>query len=197
MTMPQEALAEFQAAGAVLSGHFRLTSGLHSDTYLQCALVMSDPARAARVLAPLADRWRGKGITLVAGPAVGGIAVAYEMARLLGVRSVYSEREDGAMRLRRGFHVEPKDVVLLVEDVITTGGSLLEIRGLAEAAGARVAGIASLVDRMEKPWAGLDVPFHAALKLVPPTFAPESCPLCRKGVPIATPGSRHLSGQAK
>ncbi len=195
--MPEGALAEFRSAGAILAGHFRLTSGLHSDTYLQCALVMSDPTRAARVLAPLAERWRGKGITLVAGPAVGGIAVAYEMARLLGVRTVYSERENGAMRLRRGFRVDPGDVALLVEDVITTGGSLLEIRKIVEESGARVAGIASLVDRMEKPWQGLDVPFHAALKLSPPTYAPDACPLCRQGLPIDTPGSRHLQGKAR
>ncbi len=189
-----DALAEFRAAGAILEGHFRLTSGLHSDTYLQCALVLADPARAARVLTPLADAWHSQGITVVAGPAVGGIVIAYEMARLLSVRAIYSERENGPMRLRRGFSVSPRDVVLLVEDVITTGGSLLEIRALLEASGARAAGVATLVDRMEKPWAGLDLPFRAALKLTPPTYAPEACPLCQRGLPLLTPGSRHLQG---
>lgn len=191
--MSVDTLREFEAAGAIRRGHFRLTSGLHSDTYLQCALVLSDPARAERLVAPLAASWRGRGITVVAGPAVGGILVAHELARALGVRAIYGERENGALRLRRGFVFSPDDVALLAEDVVTTGGSLKEIHALARAAGARAAGVASLVDRTDGPIAGLNLPLRAALKLRPPTYAPEACPLCAQGLPIDAPGSRHLT----
>ena len=189
-------LSEFRESGAIRQGHFRLTSGLHSDTYLQCALVLADPARAARLLTPLARQWASAGVTVVAGPAVGGILVAYELARLLKARAIYSEREEGAMRLRRGFTLTSKDTVLLAEDVITTGGSLMEIRRLAEDAGALVVGVASLVDRTDNPGV-IDLPFHSALKLAPPTYPPEACPLCTNKIPIDAPGSRHLSTPKK
>lgn len=185
------ALAELRAADALLSGHFRLTSGLHSDTYLQCALVMRDPARAERILRPLSRQWASSGVTLVLGPAVGGILIAYELSRHLRAQAIYCEREEGQMRLRRGFQIRPDDAVLLAEDVITTGGSLREAGSLAAAAGARVVGVASLVDRTGG--SQKDLAIRAAIRLTPPTYRPEDCPLCGQGTPLETPGSRHLA----
>jgi len=181
-------LEAFREAGALLEGHFLLTSGLHSPKYLQCALVLQDPERAERLCRELARAVAGREIQCVVGPAIGGIIVAYEMARALGSRAIFAERVDGRMVLRRGFAIEPGERVMLVEDVVTTGGSLREVKDLVTAAGANVVAVAALVDRTSGRESGLVVPLTALLEIDVPTYSPEECPLCRAGVPLVKPG---------
>jgi orotate phosphoribosyltransferase len=181
-------LDTFRDVGALLEGHFLLTSGLHSPKYLQCAQVLQHPALAERLCRQLAKALAGEGIQCVIGPAIGGIVVAYELARALGVRAIYAERQDGKMTFRRGFAVEPGERVLLVEDVVTTGGSLREVVDLVTAAGAKVVAMASLVDRTSGRDPGLGVPLTALLKVDVPAYPPEDCPLCKSGVPLVSPG---------
>ena len=189
---PSEVMRLFQGCGAWLEGHFVLSSGLHSREYLQCALILQHPTLAARACQALGQRFLSDEITCVAGPALGGILVAYETARQLGVRAVFAERQDGKLQMRRGFHVGPKDRVLVVEDVVTTGGSVEELIDLVRAAGASVVGVGALVDR-SSGWASFDVKYHALLSLDLKTFPPDTCPLCKEGVPILRPGSRTLA----
>jgi len=188
-------LKVFREAGALLEGHFLLTSGFHSPKYLQCALVLQDPARAERLCKQLAERFRSQGVTCVVGPAIGGIIVAHEVARALGTKCLFAERQDGAMTLRRGFTICPKDRVLLVEDVVTTGGSLREVADLIRAAGAEVVGVASLVDRTSGRDPQFGAPFEALVRVDVPTHAPSECPLCREGLPVVKPGSREKPTQ--
>jgi len=185
-----DVLEVFREAGALLEGHFLLSSGLHSPRYLQCALVLQDPARAARLCRRLARRFKGRRITCVMGPALGGILVAHELARALGVRGLFAERDSGRMTLRRGFALAPEDRVLLVEDVVTTGGSLREILELVRAAGAEPAGVAALVDRTSGRDPGLGLPVEALVTIEAPTYAAAECPLCKEGRPAIKPGSR-------
>ena len=182
-------LSLFRDSGALLDGHFRLTSGLHSPRYLQCALVLSDPAKAGTLAAALASEVSGLGATVVLSPALGGIVIGHEVARALGVRAIFAERQDGRLTLRRGFALGPADRVLVVEDVVTTGGSTRETADVARAAGAAVVGAASIVDRSGGD-PGLGVPYHALLRLDVPTYPPEACPLCAEGRPVEKPGSR-------
>jgi orotate phosphoribosyltransferase len=187
---PQEkpALEEFRDAGALLEGHFLLTSGLHSPKYLQCAKVMQDPARAERLCRRLAQAFADDRIQCVIGPAIGGIVVAYELARALKARTVFAERENQVMTLRRGFAIEPGERILLVEDVVTTGGSLREVQNLVTAAGGQVVAVAALVDRTSGRESGFGPPLTALLKMDVPTYPPEDCPLCQTGVPLVAPG---------
>ncbi|MCR4819418.1 MAG: orotate phosphoribosyltransferase [Fretibacterium sp.] len=178
--------------GALKQGHFRLTSGLHSDRYMQCAALFESPKESERLCAALAEKFAGKKIDLVAGPALGGIIMAYEVARALGVPNIFSEREEGKMTFRRGFHVEAGQKVLVVEDVVTTGGSVKEVIGLVRAAGGEVVGVGSVVDRSGGK-ADFGVPFHALMTLDATAWTEENCPLCREGVPIVKPGSRKVS----
>jgi orotate phosphoribosyltransferase len=187
-TRDDMALAAFREAEALLEGHFLLTSGLHSPKYLQCALVLQDPERAARLCQALAEKLAGRKIDCVIGPAIGGIIVAYEMARAIGVRAIFTERVDGAMVLRRGFSLDAGTRVLLVEDVVTTGGSLREVQELVAAAGAKVVAVASLVDRTSGRDPGLGVPLTALLTIDVPTYAADECPLCGQGLPLVKPG---------
>ena len=182
-------LSLFRDSGALLEGHFRLTSGLHSPRYLQCALVLSDPAKAGALAAALAPEVSGLGATVVLSPALGGIVIGHEVARALGVRAIFAERQDGRLTLRRGFALGPADRVLVVEDVVTTGGSTRETADVARAAGAAVVGAASIVDRSGGDPA-LGVPYRALLRLDVPTYPPEACPLCAEGRPVEKPGSR-------
>jgi len=179
----------FEGTGALLRGHFRLTSGLHSEVYLQCALVLQHPSYAGELGAQLAAAFRGAGAEAVVAPAIGGILVAHEVARALGVRGLFTEREDGRMRLRRGFSLRAGERVLVVEDVITTGGSTREVIRAVEEAGAKVVGVGALVDRSGGR-AELSVPRTALLSLALPNYPPEACPLCQKGLPAVKPGSR-------
>ena len=188
--MEQEAVLDlFRKAGALLEGHFRLSSGLHSDRYLQSALVLQYPEFAETLGHALAERNRHLQPTVVLSPALGGIVIGQEVGRALGVRAVFVERQDGAMTLRRGFGLAPSDRVLVVEDVITTGGSTRETAAVAESIGAQVVGAAAIIDRSAKD-APLDLPMQALVRLEVPTYAPESCPLCARGQAIVKPGSR-------
>lgn len=183
-------LALFRARGAFLEGHFRLSSGLHSGGYLQCALVLQDPRDAAALGEAIAARVRDLRIDAVVSPALGGIVIGHEVARALGVRAIFAERHDGALTLRRGFALAPGERVLVVEDVVTTGGSTRETMEVARAAGAEVVGAASIVDRRGGAAAALGVPYHALQALDVPAYDPASCPLCARGVPVVKPGSR-------
>jgi orotate phosphoribosyltransferase len=183
----------FRHSGALLDGHFRLTSGLHSSGYLQCALVLQDPGRASTLGTALADRVRPLGATVVLSPALGGIVIGHEVGRALGVRAIFAERQDGLLQLRRGFTLDASDRVLVVEDVVTTGGSTRETLDVARAAGATPVGAAAIVDRSGAE-TDLGVPFTALLRMTLPTYQPEACPLCADGVPVVKPGSRQESG---
>ncbi len=179
----------FRRSGALLDGHFRLTSGLHSSGYLQCALVLQDPARASALGSALANLVRQQRATVVLSPALGGIVIGHEVGRALGVRAIFAERQDGTLQLRRGFTLDVSDRVLVVEDVVTTGGSTRETLDVARAAGATAVGAAAIVDRSgAEP--NLGVPFHALLQITLPTYQPDVCPLCAQGVPVVKPGSR-------
>ena len=196
MPDPREAILEvFREAGALLEGHFLLSSGLHSPKYLQCALVLQDPARAERLCSRLARAFADERVETVVGPAMGGILVAYELARALGATAIFAEREKGRMRLRRGFRIEPGRRILLAEDVVTTGGSLREVLALVREAGAEVVGVAALVDRTSGRDPGFGMPLTALVQLDVPTHVPEECPLCREGVPVVKPGSRTEAGR--
>lgn len=182
-------LTLFRRSGALLEGHFRLSSGLHSPGYLQCALVLMRPRDAEALGAALGQRVRALGATHVLSPALGGIVVGHEVARALDLPALFAERVDGTLALRRGFAIAPSDRVLVVEDVVTTGGSTRETMQVARAAGATVVGACAIVDRSGgNP--GLDVPFHALLPMALPTYQPEACPLCAQGLEVIKPGSR-------
>jgi orotate phosphoribosyltransferase len=178
----------FKRVGALLEGHFRLTSGLHSPGYLQCALVLQHPREAEACGAALAQRVFPLGATVVLSPALGGIVIGQEVGRGLGVRAIFAERQDGRLTLRRGFEIEPDDKVLVVEDVVTTGGSTRETIEVARAAGAEVVGAASIIDRGVAQ--RLDVPYLSLAEVSLPTYEPERCPLCQAGQPLVKPGSR-------
>jgi orotate phosphoribosyltransferase len=179
----------YESTGALLQGHFRLSSGLHSDIYLQSALVLQFPEHAERLGTALAGPFRGTGVSSVVAPALGGILVGHEVARALGVRAVFTERDEGHMRLRRGFRLVSGERCLVVEDVITTGGSTREVIQVVEEAGAVVAGVGALIDRSGGK-AELPEPRAALLTLEVPLYGPDTCPLCRAGVAIVRPGSR-------
>ncbi len=179
----------FRQSGALLEGHFRLTSGLHSDRYLQSALVLQHPELATRLGEALAERTRHLQPTVVLSPALGGIVIAQEVGRALGIRAIFAERQDGGLVLRRGFTVTSSDRVLVVEDVITTGGSTRETIAVAAAAGGRTLGAAAIIDRGADA-SRVDVPLFSLVRMDVPTYQPESCPLCAKDVPVVKPGSR-------
>ena len=179
----------FRRSGALLDGHFRLSSGLHSGAYLQCALVLQQPSEAEVIGRALADSVRELRPTVVLAPALGGIIIGHEVARALGVRAIFAERQDGVLTLRRGFTISPSDRVLVVEDVLTTGGSTRETIAVADAAGAPVVGVASIVDRSGGA-VRFDVPFRSLADVAVPLYEPDACPWCSKGVPVVKPGSR-------
>ena len=186
-------LDTFRRVGALLEGHFRLTSGLHSPGYLQCALVLQHPREAEACGEAIASQVGMLDVEAVLSPALGGIVIGQEVARALGVRALFAERQDGRLTLRRGFSLGPGERVLVVEDVVTTGGSTRETIDVARAAGATVVGAASIIDR----GAGgsvtsdaLGVPYTALATISLPTYDPESCPLCAAGQPVVKPGSR-------
>ena len=185
----------FRGAGALLEGHFLLSSGMHSPTYLQCALVLQDPGRAGRLCGELARTFAEVDVQTVVGPAVGGIVVAHEVARALGAKALFAERQDGRMTLRRGFAVEPGERILLTEDVVTTGGSLREVQEMVTAAGADVIGVAALVDRTSGRDPGFGMPLVSLVEINVPAYEADDCPLCRDGLPLVKPGSRKRPGE--
>jgi len=175
-------------ANALLKGHFQLTSGLHSDRYIQCALLLAQPKEAEAACAALADKLADTRPQLVIGPALGGVIVAHEVARRLGTPSFFAERKDGPMSLRRGFAVQPGVRVVVVEDVVTTGGSVMEVAELVKAAGAEVVGLGSLVCRARK--SPFTLRYEALLNLPIDSWEPAECPLCKQGSSAIKPGSR-------
>jgi orotate phosphoribosyltransferase len=179
----------FRDSGALHDGHFRLTSGLHSPGYLQCALVLQHPVHAETLGRALAETLQTVGATVVLSPALGGLIIGHEVARGLGVRAIFAERTDGVLSLRRGFSLAPTDRVVVIEDVVTTGGSTRETMTVAAATGATVVAAGSIIDRSGGKTA-LDVPFHALVALSLPTYDPAECPLCAAGQPVVKPGSR-------
>ncbi len=184
-----ETIALYEKRGALLRGHFRLTSGLHSDVYLQSALVLQHPEDAEPLGATLAAALEDTGARVVLAPAIGGILVAHEVARALGVRALFTEREGGEMRLRRGFALSPGERCLVVEDVITTGGSTREVIACVESLGGRVVGVGALVDRSGGT-AGFPARFVALARVTARNYPPDGCPLCAAGTPAVKPGSR-------
>ncbi|MBN2450820.1 MAG: orotate phosphoribosyltransferase [Lentisphaeria bacterium] len=183
-------LKDLADTGALLSGHFCLRSGLHSDRYFQAALVLQHAAVASRLCRTLADGFRDAGVETVISPAIGGILVGHEIARHLGVRSIFAEKDEGSdLVLRRGFVLAPGEGVLVAEDVITRGGRVQQTVDLVRARGARVLGVAVLVDRSAGA-AAFDVPVRSLIRLELPTYEPADCPLCRQGMPLDKPGSR-------
>ena len=185
----REILDLYEKTGALMRGHFRLTSGLHSDVYLQSARVLQYPEHAAALGEELASRFRSDAVQTVLAPAIGGILVAHEVARALGVRSFFSERESGVMRLRRGFALGPGERCLVVEDVITTGGSTREVVRCVEEHGGVAVGVGSLIDRSGGA-ASFPVRRSALATLGAAAWDPAECPLCRTGSPAIKPGSR-------
>jgi orotate phosphoribosyltransferase len=184
-----EVLRVFRSSGALLEGHFRLSSGLHSPGYLQCALVLQHPREAEALGAALGAIVRSLGVQTVMSPALGGVVIGQEVGRALGVRAIFAERADGSLTLRRGFALDPGEKVLIVEDVVTTGGSTRETMEVARAAGAMVVGACAIVDRSGGKQ-GLDVPFRSLLPMEVTTYQPDACPLCQQGIPVVKPGSR-------
>ena len=191
---PETILDLFRHTGACLQGHFRLTSGLHSPEYLQCALVLQYPQHAERLGRELAGRLLemapDRRIQLVASPAIGGLIIGHEVARALGSRFIFAERDpEGKMTLRRGFSVGQGEKAVVVEDVMTTGGSTKEVVEVLRAAGATVLAAGSIIDRSGGA-AGVGVPRVALATLQVTAYRPDDCPLCRQGLPVAKPGSR-------
>lgn len=189
----EEVLERFRRTGALLEGHFILSSGLHSANYLQCALLLQHPKEAARFGEALADQFRDQRIETVAAPAIGGLIIGYEVARFLGARFIWTEREAGEMTLRRGFTVRQGESMLVVEDVVTTGGSTRETIETLSRAGAHVSGAASIIDRSSGR-ADVGVPRIALAVLDVPSVIPSACEACARGEQAIKPGSRKAAG---
>ena len=189
----KEVLDLFKKEDALLTGHFLLSSGLHSPNYMQCALILQKPWVAEKVCQEIAKLVNHLKPQAVIGPALGGMIVSYEMGRALKIRSIFAERVDGSFVLRRGFSLKKNERVLVVEDVVTTGKSTYEVVELVERLGAKVAGIAAIVDRSDGA-AVFSQDFHPLLKMNIKTYRPEDCPLCKQGrVTLVKPGSRVLN----
>ncbi len=174
---------------ALLDGHFVLTSGLHSSRYVQCARMLQHPKHAEALGGWLADRFRGEAVEVVVSPALGGLIIGHEMARALGVRALFGERENGVMTLRRGFALQPAERVVVVEDVTTTGGSVRELITLVQAFEGTVVGVGAILDRSGGQ-VDLGIPLHALITMQVPTYTPEACPLCQQGGSPVKSGSR-------
>ena len=190
-----EVMQLFERVGAVRHGHFELSSGRHSATYVQCALVLQYPESAEKLGRALAEEFKGVQIDCVASPALGGVLVGHEVARGLGVRAVFVERDiSGRMALRRGFAFQPNERVLVVEDVWTTGGSTRETIGVVEQAGGLAVAAGALIDRSGNRLE-LNVPTKALIDLDIPSYEAFECPLCRSGQEIAKPGSHFVRSE--
>ncbi|MGI6553261.1 MAG: orotate phosphoribosyltransferase [Bacillota bacterium] len=191
MLKQEQILDIFYRTGALMEGHFRLTSGRHSDQYIQCARVLQHPDHTILLCREIVRDFLDQDIEAVVGPAMGGIVLAYEAARQLGARALFAERENGVMTLRRGFSLDPGQKALVLEDVITTGGSVMEVVQMLQKRGVQVVGIGCLVKR-SKEELDLGAPLRALLTVEIKSYLPEECPLCREGVPLTKPGSREV-----
>jgi len=187
--MQEDVLKIFREKDALLEGHFKLSSGLHSEKYLQCALILQYPDIAGKLSRALAKEFSKEKIDVVVGPALGGVTLAYEIARQLGVRGIFTERQDGKMVLRRGFAIKDKENVLVAEDVVTTGLSTNEVIQVIQEQGGKVIGVASIIDRSSGS-AKFGVPFKSLAKIDVKTYEEKTCPLCKKGFAVVKPGSR-------
>jgi len=184
-----EILKLFKETGALLNGHFLLTSGLHSPQYFQCAKILQYPQHAQKLCWEIAYNFMSEKVSVVVGPALGGIVVAQEVARLISARGIFAERVSGKMTLRRGFEIKPDDRVLVVEDVVTTGGSIKEVIQLVVDSGAKMVGVGFIVDRSQNR-VKFDMPKFSVFEMDVVTYQPNECPLCKKEVPVVKPGSR-------
>ena len=184
-----ETLNILKKINALLDGHFVLSSGLHSQNYFQMALVFQYPEYGNIIGKKIADKFRDEKIDIVIGPALGGIIIAYEVAKHLNAKTMFSERHDNVMTIRRGFNINKGDRVLIVEDVITTAKSMKEVIPLVEEAGGIIAGGACIVNRSESD-PGLNFPVKSILEIKVKNYKPEECPLCKEGIPAVKPGSR-------
>ena len=179
----------FREAGAVMEGHFLLTSGLHSPVYWEKFRVLEQPRHTERLCRMIATHFQDQNVQLVAGPTTGGVIISYEVAKQLGLRSIFAEREGTTRVFRRGFEITPAERVLVVDDILTTGGSVREVISEVKRKGGQLIGIGVLVDRSEGA-VDFGVPLFSCYKTSVPTYRPEECPLCRKGMPVVKPGSR-------
>lgn len=196
---PEAVLSRLREVGAILDGHFHLTSGKHSPAFVQCSQILRSPTDASAIGVALARPFAGLEVTVVVGPAMGGVILAHEVARALGAFSAFTEKQDGSQVFRRGFRLGPQDRVLLVEDVLTTGGSVLRSAAAVKAAGAKIVGVGLIIDRTagkaaETLGLGPDVPVYALAFLDAPAYPPEQCPLCRQGVPLVRPKEQEAVG---
>lgn len=195
----EQVLTRLREVGAILDGHFLLTSGKHSPAFVQCSQILQHPAEASALGATLAQRFADLGVTVVVGPAMGGVLLAHEVARALGVRGAFTEKQNGAQVFRRGFHLTPDDRVLLVEDVLTTGGSVLRSAAAVRATGALVVGVGLIIDRTAGKAAealgfGPEVRVESLALLDAPAFLADQCPLCRDGAPPVSPKEQEPVG---
>ena len=188
--MTSEAERIFREAGAVMEGHFQLTSGLHSPIYWEKFRVLEQPRYTERLCGMIVRHFQRQGVQLVAGPTTGGVIIAYEVARQLGVRNIFAERQGTARVFRRGFEITSGERVLVVDDVLTTGGSIREVIAEVKRKGGQLIGVGVLIDRSQE---GVDFGFGAPLfccyRTLVPTYKPEECPMCRDGIPLSKPGS--------
>lgn len=187
---PEEIITIFKSTEALLEGHFKLTSGLHSPQYFQCAKVLQYPKHTEMLCGLIADYYKDKSVDVVISPALGGIVVGQEVGRQLTSRTIFAERQDGVMQIRRGFEIKQGENVLICEDVVTTGGSTKEVIDIVHSNGGNVIGISSIVDRSGGT-VKFDVPHQfSVLKMDVITYNPNDCPLCKQNIPILKPGSR-------
>jgi len=191
MTTKDNIISIFEETEALLRGHFRLTSGRHSDTYFQCAKVLQYPPHCEKICSDLADFFRNFEIDTVIAPAIGGIVVAQEVGRQLNKKNFWAEREDKTLTLRRGFSIQPGEKCLVCEDVVTTGGSVFEVMDIVKSRGGEVVGVAYIVDRSNGK-ISFGVPQKSVVSLDVVSFEPESCPLCSQNIPLIKPGSRKV-----
>lgn len=191
MLSQEEIVKIFKDCGALLEGHFVYSSGRHGKIYIQCALVSQFPEYNELFCAELANRFKGQDIDVVLGPAVGGIIISYELAKQLSARSVFAERVEGKMTLRRGLNIKKGEKVLLVEDVVTTGGTVRELIPIVENCGGIIVGAAAFANRNPRR-VKFDFPFETLLSGVVEDYLPEECPLCKEGIPFDRPGSKNL-----
>lgn len=190
--LTEERIVEIlKEAGVLLEGHFLLTSGKHSAKYLQCAKIFQNSKYAKELCADLAEKFKNENIDIVIGPAIGAIQMAYEVSAQLGVPNFFAERENGKMTLRRGFAIEKGQRVLVVEDVVTTGGSVREVIDLVVEAGGIVAGVGSIVDRTGGA-ISFGAPFSSVISMKVEAFEADECPLCKNNIPVVKPGSRNI-----
>ena len=188
----ERALEILKEAGVLLEGHFLLTSGRHSGRYLQCARIFRNTRYSEELCAALAAHFKDDRVDIVIGPALGAVQMAYEVSRALGCENFFAEREDGSMTLRRGFAIEPGQRILVVEDVVTTGGSVREVLEIVRQAGGEIVGVGSIVDRTGGR-IDFGVPFRAVISVDVESWEPEECPLCKEGkLPVVKPGSRKV-----